>query len=277
MFAHLDLTGLPQSKLFNYAKDVPYFQGRSQVTFQPGLNILVGPNGCGKSTVLNILGQALCATQGGVSTVTETSVHDGVDMMAGIKRSLGAVDRGMTDHLGLHVAHDGQPAVYCDPRATVGLTRGAFDDDFFRQGMLEISERGSHGQHALRRAGGVLAILREEAPFPTAIHWQLNLDRVNDVWKEALDVLARRFEPAIPTGQPTILLDEPEANFSLVWQARLWQLLAQPRVAERFQVIVATHSAFALGIAHAHYLDLQDGFRTEAEQVLRERFAGAAT
>lgn len=57
MFAHLDLTGLPQSKLFNYAKDVPYFQGRSQVTFQPGLNILVGPNGCGKSTVLNILGR----------------------------------------------------------------------------------------------------------------------------------------------------------------------------------------------------------------------------
>ena len=65
------------------------------------------------------------------------------------------------------------------------------------------------------------------------------------------------------------------ANFSLVWQARLWTLLANPQVAERFQVIVASHSAFALGSPHAHYIDLQNGFREEAEQALRDRFGAA--
>lgn len=57
MFEHLHLKGLAQSARFAYAKDVSFFKGRKQVVFKPGLNILVGPNGCGKTTVLRILAE----------------------------------------------------------------------------------------------------------------------------------------------------------------------------------------------------------------------------
>jgi hypothetical protein len=62
----------------------------------------------------------------------------------------------------------------------------------------------------------------------------------------------------------------------LLWQARLWELLARPDIAQKFQVIVATHSAFALGIAHANYIDFEPGVRAESESILRARLGAPA-
>jgi predicted ATPase len=272
MFASISLAGLKDSQAFAYAANVPFFQGRKALAFKPGLNVLVGPNGCGKSTVLQMLGRTMCATQGGVSVVTESALSDNVDMMARIGR-----DKGRMRHkVGLKVKHDGQPVVFCDPRNRTGLTGGALDDDFFHEGLRECLQRGSHGQTALGRLNPALAILMGDAPFPAAVEQRVQRKNVNSMWAEALDVLEAAMAGSEEPGQRTILLDEPEANFSLVWQSRLWRRLADPKVAERFQVIVATHSAFALGIGHAHYIDFVEGFRDEAEATLRARFAGPA-
>lgn len=267
MFESIALTGLAKSPSFAYAAQVPFFQGKRKLSFKPGLNILVGPNGSGKSTVLKILGESVCATQGGVSAVTETAVRDGVNM-------LGFKGERMQDRLGLKVRHDGQPAVFCDPRQAVGLSGGAFDDDFFVQGMEEAvgSRRRSHGQQTVARANAALAILLGPAPFPTRVERRIDPKSVNSLWQEGIATLEKRLVASLPKGQPSVLLDEPEANYSIAWQARLWSLLADEKLAQRFQIIVATHSAFALGIRHAHYIDVAPGFRQEAEAALRARF-----
>jgi predicted ATPase len=266
MFDHILFDNLADSKQFGYAAQVPFFKNRSRLDFKPGLNILVGSNGCGKSTVLKILGETLCATQGGFSTITEDAISNGVDMF-------GAIRSGeMKDTVGLTVAHDGQPVIYCDPRKTIGLVGGTFDDDFFKQGMAETMSRGSHGQSAMRRLGQALDIVMGQTAFPDKVDHRVNPDRVNDTWQRALKVLEKRLVGTIPAGQPTVLLDEPETNFSLVWQARLWELLTLPHVVQRRQVIVATHSAFALNIPHAHYIEFEPGFRAEAEAALFARF-----
>lgn len=271
MFTSLSLAGLKDSMAFKYAAEVPFFQGRKALAFKPGLNVLVGPNGCGKSTVLQMLGRTMCATQGGLSVVTESALSDNIDMMARIGR-----DKGRMRHkVGLDIQHDGQPVLFCDPRNRTGLTGGALDDDFFQDGLRECLQRGSHGQGALGRLNPVLSVLMGQAQFPAAVEKRVQRKNVNSLWAEALDVLEAAMAANIEPGQRTILLDEPEANFSLVWQSRLWRRLADPKVAERFQVIVATHSAFALGIEHAHYIDFVDGFRQETEDALRARFAPA--
>lgn len=273
MFQNISFTGLKASKLYGYAAELPFFQGRKKLEFKPGLNVLFGPNGCGKSTVLQILARTMCATQGGISAVTEAAVHDNVDMLAGIGRA----KTGMRSNIGLKVAHDGQPAVFCDPRARIGLlgTGGAFDDDFFEEGLNEISTMGkrSHGQASLSRASVALAVLEGKAQFPSEVVRRVNRKQVNSTWCQALDVLEADMVATVSRGQGSVLLDEPEANFSLVWQSRLWKRLADKAVANNFQVIVATHSPFALAIAHAHYIDFVPGFRAEAEAMLYERFA----
>ena len=50
----------------------------------------------------------------------------------------------------------------------------------------------------------------------------------------------------------------------------------QPGDDRGYQVIVATHSPFALGIVHANYIDFEPEFRPAVEALLRERFGAAA-
>lgn len=273
MFSHIDLKGLASSTQFGYAAGVPFFKDKKKIAFKPGLNILVGPNGSGKSTVLRMLAESTCSFQGGVSAITENAISQGVDMMAGLRLNGGAGKH--KDKLGLKVHHDGQPVVFSDPRQAVGLDSGAFDDDFFEQGLAEVTagRRKSHGQLALSRTSMALSVLEDKKRFPKEVLYKVKKANVNSVWVAAIEVLEKRLEASIEKGQSSVLLDEPEANFSLVWQARLWKRLGAKALANDFQIIVATHSAFALGIAHANYIDVVPGFRQEAEAVLRSRFA----
>lgn len=259
MFSHIDLTGLPTSATFGYAKDLPFLKDRERLEFKPGLNIIFGPNGSGKSTVLRMLAESMAAFQGGVTKVTETVLSD-------LRRTNGV------DPMGVTVAHDGQAVVFCDPRHAVGLFHGAFDFDFMDRGMQEAmgSQKQSHGQNSMRRLHQVLGLILGNEPFPVfeGVNTSGDPHRPN----EARNLLAKRMTASVPKGQPSILLDEPEANYSLLWQARLWGLLEKPENTEKYQVIVATHSAFALGIPHAHYIDVDPMFRLESELLLRMRF-----
>ena len=273
MFDHINLKGLAKSDLFGYAAKQEFFVDRKKIEFKPGLNILFGPNGSGKSTVLKILGETMCAVQGGVSTVTNSAFRDTVEII--MERRDGTKNAKSPDKIGLKVVHDGQPVVFCDPRQTVGLIGGGFDDDFFDKGLFETmnTRRTSHGQQAVARVNDTLSILLDKTPFPEKIDFRMKRSSGSDMWTAAFDILEARLKGSIPKAQPTILLDEPEANYSITWQSRLWTLLARRAVCEKFQIIVASHSVFALGIDHANYIDLQPGFRQEAEEALRAKFS----
>lgn len=119
MFSHIDLKGLAASPQFGYAKDLPFFQDKKNIAFKPGLNILVGANGTGKSTVLRMLAESTCSFQDGHSAITEATIRQGVDMPGGLRKNGNSTKH--RDRLGLKVHHDGQPVVFSDSRQTVGL------------------------------------------------------------------------------------------------------------------------------------------------------------
>lgn len=96
---------------------------------------------------------------------------------------------------------------------------------------------------------------------------------VNSSWGHALDLVEERMVARIPKGQGSVLLDEPEANFSLLWQSRLWELLADPAVSESFQIIVASHSPFALNVPHANYIEFEPDYCADATALLQKHFA----
>jgi predicted ATPase len=91
------------------------------------------------------------------------------------------------------------------------------------------------------------------------------------LWAQAIDLVEARLAASIPRGPMTVLLDEPESNFSMFWQSKIWSLLSKPDVHERFQVIVASHSVFALGIPGATYLEFEPGYVARATEVLTEK------
>lgn len=251
MIDSIALAGLKRSDRFGYAAELPFFKGRKTVQFRPGLNILFGGNGTGKSTITRILGDSLCATQGGVSVVT----HEAIDAILADTGFGGSAKDGIV----VKVKHDGQPLIYMDPRTAVGLRNGRMDDDFMRQGLQEIFDRKtlSQGQNALRRGWYAMNVIAGKSEPPKSIEYRVHSKCLSDFWKKRLAIAQTRMEGTIDKGQPTLVLDEPENGFSFEWQAQLWSNLTDERVTSRLQVIVATHSPFALGHAMGNYIEMQ--------------------
>lgn len=279
-----------------WAAQLDYFK-RSPVTeFKPGLNILFGGNGSGKSTVLQMLGQTLAATQGGTSVVTSSWISDVVGF------------GGSHCKLPCSVVHDGQPVMFFDARAKEGLVGGSFDDDFFSLGVANAMAKGSTGQLGFRRLERLLKVLldaqkegaaQDSAPkpeavrapakgkrtaksferkagakslvpqgFPAEIEWKVSRDHLNAHWKARFDVVEQLLAAKRPQGPKTLLFDEPESGFSLPWQAGLWSNMFSKVDPEKHQVIVATHSPFALGIDGANYIEMTPGYLLESKVAL---------
>ena len=213
-----------------------------QLTLTPGLTILLGENGSGKSTLLLAVARQLHCAQGGRSVVTQTSVSD--------------IFRDHTYLNGLQIAHDGQSVRYVDPSRKLGVMGDSCDEDFFMEGVLSTLIKGSAGQLVIKR------VLDAVAAKPVSVEWAMRRDRVNKLWQTWLDDVTQELTAKIPVGPPTILLDEPDRSLSLPNQKQLWAGL--PRLAKKTQIIVATHSSFALNVPGATYVELTPGYRAAA-------------
>ena len=242
--------GLDQSALA-YAAKIPFFQQHSQVQFKPGLNILFGQNGCGKSTLLRMIALILAAEQGGVSTITQSWFR--------------TVAKGFS---GIEMAHDGQPILFGNPRHTVGLIGGGFDDDFMEMGLRNTVSKASTGQTTLGRLGQMLAVLLGKGEFPKRIEDRVG--NVNDYWRKQYDAAKAAMAASIPKGQQTLVFDEPESGLALHVQRNIFQMFLKAHREGKYQVIAASHSPFALGLPGVNYIEMSDGYLALAEEAVRK-------
>ncbi len=261
----------------------------TEVCFKPGLNVLWGRNGAGKSTILKALSRLTCSEQGGRSVVTE-------DAIRAFFPGFGADEE---DNFGLLLEHDAQATVTASAGTRYGLSLGGFDDDFFFEGFLTMNQKGSSGQNQMglldRALSQYMTIARPKAqpseptgrtplmrrgaaapPVPEwpMIDWRVTEQGVNDLWANRVRKMREKlFTPQIPAGPYTVILDEPDQSLDLDMQARLWG--AMPRIMQdkNLQVICATHSVFATDIPDAHYIELTPGYLEEVRVALKGRFS----
>lgn len=235
---------------------VPALAKPRKFEFKPGLNILWGRNGSGKSTVLKAMARLLHCEQGGQPCVTQTSISTLVEHFRfSDKKAMQDLPKAVTLH------HDGQGVRCFDPGNAVGLMGGgaAFDDDFFSMGVSNAMFKGSAGQQTMFRFDAVAgAILDKKVP---KVEWKFGKN-VNSTWTEYVKVAETFLKGEGEPGQPTILLDEPERSYDLPKQINVWRFIRA--YSSEVQFIVASHSLYALRIPEAHYIELDEGYLTDA-------------
>jgi predicted ATPase len=206
--------------------DVEALSKREVIHFEPGINLIWGPNGVGKSTLLSALARLSHCEQGGRSTITRSSV-DSFFEIADMKK--------IRD--GMRLEFDAHSVRMFDSSKTIGLRHGAFDDDFFSLGLSGLKlQRASRGQ-------GTIAKLNQVMEPAENVVWAMTRDHVNTLWRKRLDFIEEHCWTAdIEPGPSTILMDEPDMSLDWPNKEMLWASIERSSA----QLIIATHSLFAL-------------------------------
>lgn len=231
---------------------VEAFKAPRAFEFKPGLNILWGRNGAGKTSLTKVLARLFHCEQGNHPLVTQESLSELVREDIDLKK-------------GLKITHDGQGVRHFDPGHAVGLMGGgaAFDWDFGMAGIANTMFKGSAGQTTMFRFDRLMTeIITGAVP---EVAWKFPRS-AKGPWSTRVKLAEHFLEGNAKKGQPTVLLDEPERSYDLNTQIGVWRLLRA--YADQVQFIVASHSLCALKIPEAHYIELSPGYLANSEAVL---------
>ena len=239
-----------------YAIKLPCIQN-NVFKFTPGINILFGPNGCGKSTIIKTL-KAYCGIQkGGWTQINDPTMIGTTSTALGFPMAYAKFAPG---ECYADVGWTGNPTFFNDGDIKVSETFffqnvGQSEDGITteKEQMDALMKKPSSGQYRIDRLNKVLNLITKP-PLVEKIP-----DKISRVGNESFAKREKAYWQSLGQKGPfTILLDEPERSLSLPKQR---QLLCEaiPKQMKGLQVIIATHSVFALQIPNANIIDMDPG------------------
>lgn len=238
-----------------YAAALPVFS--RAVLFEPGLNIVFGPNGCGKSTMLRIMA-AYC----GIKNGGWTRISSALDMFSVEKTTyphkLAVLER--RGECQADVAWDGTPTFFNHSTAdNPGLDVMMDEEDSadgitgYAEGIQLMGNRVSQGQRRLTKLNRIAGMLKQPPRIDTVDESR----GPNYGAREFVEYMASLGQ----AGPSTVLFDEPDRSLATEHQMMLWGMIL-PKLAAKYQVIVAAHSWIPLMIKYArvNIIDLDPGY-----------------
>jgi predicted ATPase len=256
-----------------YAAELEALKGRT-FEFSPGYNILFGPNGCGKSSLLNIIG-AYCMIGYDTGGYSRTACM-GMKFCEGPAPQMFA--KLAPSSCEAEVDWDGTPTFKYDSSAIDPTHAGAFmgSADMSFDGLTTDNEhisiimnRPSQGQISLRK----INIAHQMLGNPPDIFSKKEKFRKESVEARALAY----WETLSKAGPATILFDEPDRSIELKLQMGLFYHMI-PKLALTHQIIVATHNpVVALSPPPgANLIDMTTAAKGEAEWAIFDRIIANA-
>ena len=260
-----------------FAANLPCLKGR--FTFTKGLNVLFGPNGCGKSTTLKIIA-AYCGirTTGSMGCGGWSRFPDPMDLRRDFddKIKLPAALKNMSPgKCEAKVGWDGTASFLNHSMEDRPQGSALFDSaEESNDGMTDMMEqigvmvsRPSSGQLRLHEIGKIVKAALNPPDLTKIPDKDVNIN-----WSGAWNAFATYVKTLERTGPVTLLLDEPDKSLSIESQIYLWKHLF-PKMTNKVQLIVATHSPFSVDI-EANFVDMQEGYLEETRKAIREFYSG---
>lgn len=250
MIRHVRITkGWPVEQLAAFKTKKPF-------KFTPGANVLYGKNGSGKTTLLKIIGaHSGCPEYGGWSAIPEWVFLDREN--AKLPGCLTQLAR-LGPSVAANVSWDGTAtfmhlaAKSDEPFQAFGMPHDVLTD--YGDQVMAVMSKASSGQSRAIRLGKVLQKAKLERP---------DILKLKDARDDARTKAFFDYVRKLPRKGPfTVLLDEPERSLDADAQILFWSTIL-PAMARELQVIVTSHSPFALFVPGVNVIDMEPGYSTE--------------
>lgn len=230
---------------YSYIADIPALKEGTTIEFKPGINIIVGANGCGKSTLIKTIATYLLCGNGCMKTPTGyNSVGDAVN-----DRHLWDPTEGEKLLDGVDVAHDYNGVAF--------ILRNSYEmengdalrdmDSFVSAYKRRVSSMGENTMFSIQTLFDVMFADKgvEYLAFPVA-NLKKIMDNAGDVWKERIRQLLQYYKRNQVTDltpedfQYTVLMDEPDRNLDIYNLDQVADILSQDK--EMTQLIATVHN-----------------------------------
>lgn len=248
--------------------------GNKIFEFTDGINVIYGPNGCGKSTILKTL-KAYCGIEkAGWTRISEPTVL-GTMYIGRMAEAVGfphAYRKYAPSNSMANVLWDGLPTFFNDGDIKVSDTFfyhnvGQSEDGITteQEQMEMLAKHPSSGQFRIEKINKIFDMLTKSPltiPQMETLPPRCQYPNIANMEIQYWRSLSRK------SNKLTILFDEPERSLSLPLQRELL-LNSIPTYLKNYQIIMATHSIFALEMKNVNLIDIQDGYAKVCKDLLK--------
>jgi energy-coupling factor transporter ATP-binding protein EcfA2 len=260
-----------------YPIDLPMI-GKKKFTFTNGINLLFGPNGCGKTTIVKTL-KGYTGIKVGGWTTPSTPSELGVGRLNGHDFPH-CYSVYTPANCKANVVWDGSPSFYNDGDCKLSplsffFKISEYDDGITSEHDIEkfLKENPSAGQYRLHKINKSINLLKEGAPKYTENDFGHFPDKADQIFSKRewmfWNYIKKLYNDNIGESRSTILFDEPERSLSHVKQKELF-LKVIPETLKDYQVIIATHSLYSLFTPNANIIEMEDGYVDGLKTAIRE-------